>query len=102
MSAQKMEQLYDRINRVNVHKKAKRKKHIVHITSPSELFADSTLDTLGRTPLDEVVSHITRELARSALDCATNRTEREKPAMACARGWTHDADPDLSAGKAGL
>jgi hypothetical protein len=83
MGAQKMEQLYDRINRVNVEKTSKRKKHIVHITSPGELFPNSTLGLLGTTPLDQVVAHITKELARHAVDCDTYRTQAERSAMAC-------------------
>ena len=99
MGAQKMNQLYDRINRVNVLKKTKVKKHIMHITSPSQLLASSTLGMLGSTELDVVVSHITSELARNAVDCATNRTDAEKSAMACAKKWDHARDPDLLAGK---
>jgi hypothetical protein len=97
MGAQKMEQLFDRINRVNVHKTAKRKKHIVHITSPRELAPDSTLGTLGTTALDAVVARITLELARTAVDCDTNREPHERSAMQCAARWRPDAESDRTA-----
>ena len=89
MSAQRFEQLLDRINRVNVDLKAKRKKRIIHITSPSQLEKDSTLARLGATPLDETVSWITSELARHALDCDTNRQGAESSAMKCAQSWAN-------------
>ena len=89
MSAQRFEQLLDRINRVNVDLKAKRKKRIIHITSPSQLEKDSTLARLGTTPLDQTVSWITSELARHALDCDTNRQGAESSAMKCAQSWAN-------------
>ena len=87
MSAQRFEQLLDRINRVNVDLKAKRKKRIIHITSPSQLEKNSTLARLGTTPLDQTVSWITSELARHAMDCDTNREGAESSAMKCAQSW---------------
>jgi hypothetical protein len=89
MSAQRFEQLLDRINRVNVDLNGKRKKRIIHITSPSQLRPDSTLARLGTTPLDEMVSWITSELARHALDCDTNRQGAERNVMTCAQSWAN-------------
>jgi hypothetical protein len=89
MSAQRMEQLYDRINRVNVTASGRRK-FIVHITGHKQMAPDSTLGMLGKTELDDVVSHITAELARNAIDCDTNRLAAESGMMACKKKWTYE------------
>lgn len=89
MSAQRMEQLYDRINRVNVTASGRRK-FIVHITGHKQMAPDSTLGMLGKTELDDVVSHITAELARNAIDCDTNRLDAESGMMACKKKWTYE------------
>jgi hypothetical protein len=87
MSAQRFEQLLDRINRVNIDLKAKRKKRIIHITAPSQVWPKSRLARLGATPLDKTVADITSELARHATDCDTNRSQTEASAMNCAVKW---------------
>lgn len=89
MSAQRMEQLYDRINRVNVTASGRRK-FILHITGHKQMAPDSTLGMLGKTELDDVVSHITAELARNAIDCDTNRLDAESGMMACKKKWAYE------------
>jgi hypothetical protein len=82
MTAQQMEQLFDRVNRVNV-KKNGRAKMIMHITAHAQLAKDSTLGMLGTTELDVVVDHILSELAAHAVDCEDNRTPAEAAAFKC-------------------
>jgi hypothetical protein len=72
---------------VNIDLKAKRKKRIIHITAPSQVWPKSRLARLGATPLDKTVADITSELARHATDCDTNRSETEASAMKCAVKW---------------
>jgi hypothetical protein len=86
MTAQKMEQLFDRVNRVvpGQKKENKRLKFVACVTRPSVfLDADAPLQRMGSTPRDRTVAALIAELVRHAADCDKHRAPSER-AFRCA------------------
>ena len=85
MSAQRFEQLLDRINRVDtsITSKTRRNKFVVLITRPDSLYdAQAPLQRMGNNDRDRAVDTLNEELVRNAYDCEQrDATER---AFACA------------------
>lgn len=87
MTSQRMEQLFDRINRVNTAKstKTKTKKFIMCTTRPDVLdpATPTPLRTLGTTDRDRLVAALNETLVRHAGDCGKMRTHAESAAFLC-------------------
>jgi len=81
-SAQQLEQLYDRVNRVDLEE-GNQPKMIMHITGHKQLGKESTLGMMGSTELDVVVGGIVTELAAHAVDCEKNRLPSEAAQLRC-------------------
>lgn len=87
MTSQRLEQLFDRINRVNTAKttKTKTKKFIMCTTRPDVLDpgTPTPLRMMGRTAKDRLVKALNETLVRYAGDCAKMRTDAESAAFLC-------------------
>jgi hypothetical protein len=86
MSAQRMAQLFDRINRVDlsITPATKRRKFVVLITRPNALVEPKApLQTMGNDARDRTVDALNAALARHAYDCDAHREPHER-AFACA------------------
>jgi hypothetical protein len=85
MSAQRMAQLLDRINRVDtsITSKTRRNKFVVLITRPDSLYdAQAPLQRMGTNDRDRAVDTLNEELVRNAYDCE-QRDATERSAFAC-------------------
>jgi len=91
MTSQRMEQLFDRINRVNTAKKTKTKKFIMCTTRPDVLDpgTQTPLRMIGRTAKDRLVKALNETLVRYAGDCGKTRTDAESAAFLCAAVFAH-------------
>lgn len=85
MTSQRMEQLFDRVNRVNTQKTTKTKKFVMCATRPDVLNVSiaTPLRVMGATEKDILVNALNAALVRNAGDCGANRTHAEAQSFAC-------------------